>query len=324
MSGMFSLNVGTFLTLLTTVGALEQQQCEGPSMIQMSKIAPHDRPLRRASDKMVSLLQLASREDGLSAATREFLQALRVCTTCKNFERLGEAHDGGYVMCLDGLDDPGLIGMYSYGINGFDGLGMDLAKRYDVPLYEYDCFNPKVPKPCEGCKVEFNFQCITEKGGEKLTDPTHEMGEYRTLTDQLADHGHSDAADGSLLLKIDVEGAEWPIFAAESLKNLKKFRQVVMELHWLDTVENHPQYFAGIQNLEDAGLSIVHVHGNDCCSMAHFGKYSVPNVLEVTMVQREGYNSKSECKGEAEYLPEDQTNNAAAGSDLPEPKLPGE
>ena len=84
----------------------------------------------------------------------------------KTPERESLSH-GGYVTCMDGLDQ-GLAGIYSYGINGFDGWGMEMASRYKLPLNEYDCTNFNAPAACSGCDVHFHGECILENNGYPL------------------------------------------------------------------------------------------------------------------------------------------------------------
>lgn len=234
-------------------------------------------------------------------ATRNFLKTLRLCAPCKQYARVGEDHDGGYVMCEDGLDK-GLVGAYSYGINGFDGWGMSVASQYNIPLNEYDCTNANQPAVCSGCTVHFHSECILNNNAPPK--PT-----FKTFTQQFQDAGNAKAADRSLLLKIDVEAAEWKVFAEEPVENMRKFRQIVVEYHWINQQENHDLYFKAVQKIEAAGFAVTHLHGNNYGGgLQYFGEYSIPNVLEVTYVQKPAGG----CAANVPYhVPQDQTNNAA-------------
>merc|ERR1719356_267670 len=112
-------------------------------------------------------------------------------------------------MCTDGLEH-GLVAAYSYGVNGFDRWGMELARKYHIPLYEYDCTNPLKPEPCAGCDVHFNLECITSA---KNTASLLPNSAYKTFAQHLAANGHAQKDPGNILLKIDTEGAEWQTFA---------------------------------------------------------------------------------------------------------------
>ena len=72
------------------------------------------------------------------------LQPVRL-TGC-TLERIGEAHDGGYLMCANLLDaEAG----YSYGISNYDGWGCGVSTRLGVPVHQYDCFDQRAPR-CDG------------------------------------------------------------------------------------------------------------------------------------------------------------------------------
>jgi len=212
-------------------------------------------------------------------ATRDFLKTLQLCAPCKQFERWGEPNDGGYVMCADGLDK-GLVGAYSYGINGFDGWGMHAASNLHIPLNEYDCTNANQPQVCSGCKVNFHGKCILNNNGAPQYN-------FQTLSQQLQESGNANAAERSLLLKIDVEAAEWKVFAEEPIVNLKKFREIVVEYHWIGEQYNHALYAQAVKKIEQAGFAVTHLHGNNYGGgLEYFGEYSIPNVLEVTYVPK--------------------------------------
>merc|ERR1719263_643573 len=289
-----------FLVLLLTAqaaGALLRSRTQTHLALQAESQALHSR--------------IQSYADSLEpGATRDFLKTLRLCAPCKKYERFGEDNDGGYVMCADGLDK-GLVGAYSYGINGFDGWGMAVASKYHIPLNEYDCTNAKKPAVCDGCDVHFHYECILNAQG------SHKPV-FKTLSQQLQDSGNAKAKDVSLLLKIDVEAAEWKIFAEEPIANLKKFREIVVEYHWLDKTENHELYEKAVKKIEQAGFAVAHLHGNNYGGVAYFDEYKIPNVLEVTYVQKPAAG----CAADIPYhLKLDQTNNAA-DTELPDAVLP--
>merc|ERR1719375_1883967 len=187
--------------------------------------------------------------------TRDFLKTLHLCAPCKKYDRFGENNDGGYVMCSDGLEK-GLVGAYSYGINGFDGWGMAVASRYHIPLNEYDCTNANMPAKCSGCTVNFHYECI-------LNNKAAPKYQFKTLTQQFKESGNANAKDRSLLLKIDVEAAEWKVFAEEPVENMNKFREIVVEYHWINKQYNHGLYLQAVKKIEQAGFAVAHLHGNN-------------------------------------------------------------
>jgi hypothetical protein len=246
--------------------------------LQSSTTRETSNALRAQSEALDRLLQSVA-GNLAPGATRDFLTTLRLCAPCQHYERFGEAHDGGYVMCSDGLDK-GLVGAYSYGISGYDGWGMAIASRYHVPLHEYDCTNFQEPLKCAGCDVHFHGECI-------LNAHASPRSLYKKLAQQLQESGNGQAQDRSLLLKIDVEAAEWDVFAEEPVENLRKFREIVVEYHWLDQVYNHGRYLQAVKRIEEAGFAVTHLHGNNFGGgLQQFGEYKIPRVLEVTYIQK--------------------------------------
>jgi len=319
------------LLLLCAVGA------DGASLRTQSK----SQMLKASSEALDHKIQsyAATLKDG---PAKEFLRTLRLCAPCNNYERLGEDNDGGYVMCTDGLDK-GLVGAYSFGINGFDGCGMAIASRYHIPLNEYDCTNSKQPKVCKGCKVNFHNQCILNYNGdaEEAAEELRGVGDarandgegeastsakitansFRTLTQMLKESGQEHAKDRSLLLKIDVESAEWKVFAEEPVETMKKFRTIVVEYHWIHERENMPLYLQAVKKIEQAGFAVTHMHGNNYGGpMQHFGKYQIPDVIEVTYIQKPAAG----CAANIPYHSDlDMPNNAdPSWAEMPDAVLP--
>jgi len=271
------------------------------SMVLAAQSHALDRKIQAYADNLVP------------GTTRDLLSALRLCAPCKKFERLGEANDGGYVHCADGLEK-GLVGAYSYGIKGYDGYGMALAAKYKIPLHEYDCTNSTHPKVCDGCKVTFHSECILDNDAKPRKD-------FKTLSQQLKDSGNAEAKERSLMLKIDVEAAEWKIFAEEPVENMKKFREIVVEYHWITQLPmgtmvdslDHRLYLKALKKIEQAGFAVAHIHGNNFAGpLQSLGKYRIPNVIEVTYIQK----PKAGCAAHIPYhVPMDMPNNATVPED---------
>lgn len=128
----------------------------------------------------------------------EILQPVAL-TNCQ-LERFGEAHDGGYLMCGNLLGQ--VQSGYSYGISGYDKWGCDISTTLKVRLHQYDCFNTTQPA-CPGGDTVFHAECV---GG---VTRTAEGRFFDTIGNQVAKNG-----DGTkrIVMKIDVEGAEWNSF----------------------------------------------------------------------------------------------------------------
>lgn len=137
-------------------------------------------------------------------------------------ERFGEAHDGGYLLCRNLLGP--VKAAYSYGISGYDQWGCDVATRLGVRVHEYDCFNLTRPL-CPTGKAVFHGECI---GDSKRVD---EGRPFDTLENQVRKNGD---AGKPLVVKMDVEGAEWESFLDASDDVLQRIDQMAVEFHGFD------------------------------------------------------------------------------------------
>ena len=168
-------------------------------------------------------------------------------------ERFGEANDGGYLMCANLLGD--IESAYSYGISGYDQWGCDVSRTLDVPVHQYDCFDPTQPA-CPGGHAVFHLECV---GGRAATIDGRR---FDTIEHQLGKNG-----DGGkrIVLKIDVEGAEWDSLLSTPDEVLQRIDQMAVEFHW----ERENSRWVGqegytrlLQRLKQF-FEIAHVHFNN-------------------------------------------------------------
>jgi hypothetical protein len=133
--------------------------------------------------------------------------------------RYGEPNDGGYVMCENLLGK--VKAAYSYGINGYDQWGCDLSTELKVTVHQYDCFNTHKPA-CPGGHATFHAECI---GAESTIIDGRP---FDTMENQIRKNGD---AGGRIVMKIDVEGAEWDTFLQTRSDVLDLIDQLSVEFH---------------------------------------------------------------------------------------------
>jgi hypothetical protein len=186
-------------------------------------------------------------------AIREALYAevqpvtLRNCT----LSRFGSAHDGGYLMCGNLIKD--VAAAYSYGIGPNDDWGCAISTRFKVPTHQYDCFDPARPV-CTTGRFVFHNECVG------ATREQIESRTFDTLAGQIARNGD---AGRHLVMKIDVEGAEWDALMATPDAVLQRIDQLAMELHGVNdarfvaTIKRLKQHFY-VANLNVNNYSCTH------------------------------------------------------------------
>jgi hypothetical protein len=161
-------------------------------------------------------------------------------------ERFGEAHDGGYLLCANLLKEVGAG--YSYGIAGYDQWGCDISTKRKVPVHQYDCFDTTRPA-CAGGKTVFHDECVGDMArteGGRFFD---------TMQSQVAKNGDSAKR---IVLKIDVEGAEWGAFLSAPDELLSRIDQIAVEFHGIDDQKS----VAAVQRLKQF-FEVAHIHFNN-------------------------------------------------------------
>ncbi len=185
-----------------------------------------------------------SREAAIRQALFTEIQPVQVAN-CK-LQRFGEPHDGGYLLCANLLG--AVKAGYSYGISGYDGWGCDVSRRLHITLHQYDCFNLTEPKCPDGMTV-FHGECVG------ATRSVQDGRPFDTLAGQFAKNG--DAAR-PLVMKMDVEGAEWDSFLLAPDSVFEHIDQMDVEFHHVDD----PRFVATMQRLKGF-FDIAHVHYNN-------------------------------------------------------------
>ena len=168
--------------------------------------------------------------------------ALTNCT----LERFGEPHDGGYLLCGNLLNE--VQAGYSYGIAGYDQWGCDVSTKQRVPVHQYDCFDTSQPA-CPGGKTTFHAECVAASA-------TREDGRiFDTMQSQTTKNG-----DGSkrIVLKIDVEGAEWDSFLSAPDELLGRIDQIAVEFHGIQDQKS----VAAVKRLKQF-FEVAHIHFNN-------------------------------------------------------------
>lgn len=239
---------------------------------------------RRANRESTGLGRAIAVGNDLRADALRLLVLLRPATPIGLSKvRIGNPHgDGGYVM-LDDWD--AVVGAISIGIGGDVSWDVAIAERgIDVRQYDHTVPSPPLSHP------RFRFQSV----GIGRDDDA----DARLLS--LATMVRDAPGDGDLIVKMDVEGAEWSALAAVGREVVERFSQMVIEFHapLAGTTEDR------LRNLGVLGTlcrthRVVHVHANNYAPVDDFDGLLVPNVLEVSYLRR----SRASFRAFREALP---------------------
>lgn len=184
--------------------------------------------------------------------------------------RLGRHFDGGYVM-IDAFQD--VKTAYSLGINDDVSWDLDMALR-GVEIYQYDHTIEALPVE----NPRFHWQ--------KLGIAATSSGDLRSIPDLIRENKHEGARD--MILKCDIECHEWDVLRDIPNSILSQFSQIVLELHDMPRVGNMRDDGArqALVNLT-ASHNVVHVHANNFARFAVVGGFSVPHVIELTLLRKD-------------------------------------
>ncbi len=203
---------------------------------------------------------------------RLLLQELQVYSLReKSFCRIGRDYDGGYIM----VDDFRGGIAYSFGINTDVSWEEDIANRgYNLYMYDHTIDSLPYERP------EFHWfkQGLADVEGQEPT--LHFLDWYLWKNNNMQEE--------HMLLKMDVEGAEWGGLEQVNSLLLQQFDQIVLEVH--DIIKAHTdqkrvQILSVLHKLNQTHY-LVHAHGNNYSGAISIGGQLIPNALELTFVNK--------------------------------------
>ena len=193
-----------------------------------------------------------------------------------NKVRVGKKNDGGYIMIEDAIKKAKIA--YSIGIGNDVSWDMQIAEQYGCDVFQYDDTINTTPMQHE----KFHFMRTGICGSK------HDFSERMTLEQMLKENHHENETD--MILKMDVEGAEWDVIETITEETISKFNQIVMEIHELDDInqiENKLKYLMKINKTHQ----LVHIHANNYMLPARkfAGKAILIRAYEVTYIKKDMY-----------------------------------
>ena len=134
---------------------------------------------------------------------------------------------------------------------------------------------------------------------------------FKSLIEKVPD------AEGRVILKIDIEGAEWEAFDAATADDLRRVAQIVGEFHgfsnaadrnWRDRAER-------VMTKLNEVFQIVHLHGNNWQPLEVVSNVAFPNVIELAFANRSMYQFEDASEHSANRSSSD-TRSALASASL--------
>ncbi len=193
----------------------------------------------------------------------------------KSLVRIGKDNDGGYVM----IDDfrSGRIA-YSFGISDDVSWDADMAdKGYEIFMYDHTIGHLILDHK------GFHFK----KSG--IADSKEQLQDLDSLEHYLEENGHKDNSE--MILKMDVEGAERGFFNLVDQNTLKKFDQIVFELHGLFMGGYRNSILSALRKINETHL-LFHIHANNHGNVIWIDDEPFPELLELSFVKKGLYKTE--------------------------------
>ena len=219
-----------------------------------------------------------SRDTSTTGLTRkqdviDLLTRLRPQDNGHSLIRVGGPGDGGYLIPDDLL---GITELFSPGSNKLSNFEKEVAERWQIKSFICDSIEEKPDDLSE-------FQDFTNAWVGPFTD-----GEKLISLAQWVEE--KSKSNGDLILQMDIEGAEFQTLMAPSTELMKRFRIIVVELHFLEALKNcwaFEQIYSPFFEKILAHFDVVHTHPNNCCGTWNFGEIEFPRLIELTLHRKD-------------------------------------
>ena len=193
--------------------------------------------------------------------------------------RIGRDNDGGYIM-LNDFNQGGIA--YSFGISDEVSWDKDMARRgYDVFMYDHTI--KKLPE--ENSRFHFFRQ--------GLSSSKNNSEQLKTLEYFIKQNNHDNQSD--MILKMDVEGAEWGFLESVKPETLSQFSQLTFEFHDIinrQSLKKYSLYFI-LRKINETH-QLIHLHANNNGAYITVGGKNFCSLFEVTYVLRDKYKFVSD------------------------------
>ncbi len=209
---------------------------------------------------------------------REVAKLLAPQPTPKPLIRLGGQTDGAYLI-PDDLEGVGAL--FSPGVADSSSFEIDLANLgIRCYLADFSVNSPPVNHPL----FEFDKVWIGTETNKNISITLADWVEQKRVENT------------DLILQMDIEGAEWSVLESLPLETLRRFRIIVLELHYLDAMMTNN---LGIQRVEAVLRKLhsefvpVHIHANNCCGTFRYLGLEIPAVIELTLLRKDRFSHTS-------------------------------
>ena len=209
------------------------------------------------------------------------MEQLVIYDISRQKKRMGKPYDGGYVVSeLPG----GYDGIISGGISNDISFEKAFLDQHSVPCMAFDGTISGLPE--QDSRITFFRKNLGNEESETLTNLHGMLEPY-----------------SNVFMKIDIEGHEFRLFPTFSEEQMKKIKQLVVEIHTPGDIQLYPDYFKGLSDITHVHMftmlekinrthTLVHLHPNNGCKTHWVDGIMMPNVFECTFVRNDFVDTK--------------------------------
>lgn len=218
-------------------------------------------------------------ENQFQDISREQIDKLRQLFTLSvsnniTWKRFGSAGDGGYLLKDEIYKSDICI---SLGIGDNYTFDLDIAKYCkQVLMFDHTIAQPKL------LSSNMSFK--------KIGIATVEVEKFTTIESII----YELPVESDLILKIDIEGAEWEILESLTIDTLRRFKQIAAEFHNLHAIQDTSHFERIINALSKISQThfLASFHINNWASFQLVAGVPFPDVVEVTYIRRASSSGK--------------------------------
>lgn len=186
----------------------------------------------------------------------------------QNKRRFGPNQDSGYVMMDNIFDASHILG---YGIGGTATFENMVCETYGINgvIFDHTISHPPYIVP----NITYIHEGISDK--------------KEPLLDTMTNHIEKYIPNGkNVIVKMDIEGDEWKVFANIDDETLKRVNQLILEVHFVFTEKDNELIIRTLKKLQDH-FYLYHIHGNNYSDLIEVDSMLVPDVLELSYVRKD-------------------------------------
>lgn len=236
----------------------------------------HLTSMEKQRDSVLMFGALGVQLDGATKNTSEkdfweLVSSLKVSEIEGELTRIGSEGDGGYVVPQTVIENSKNV-CFSAGVHLNSDFEFDLAERgIRCHLIDFSVEAPAARHDLFGFTRKF-------LSSSSFPDTHISLEDWICEFDQESD----------LLLKMDIEGSEWPVLSTVPAHILDRFSMIVLELHGLDRLDQAGPFSVMSEVLKKLldRFHIVNAHPNNYRGESVIFGFRIPEVVELTLVHK--------------------------------------